>query len=195
MRGVDRWCSTPQAERVSGVAHHNGRGSRCSARKHPHPEPVEGYGLQIAPLPRTIGWLTAATVEVLADTGKHTLEHRRRELARIRVVAGAVIARENPQLIGFVLATVREGEELYAAAQRADRGLVRDRAQRNDRFQVRETRDRRQQVVLAAGVDLRALGLVLRRDAAHRIGDRYIDHLKAVVGTSLEDTLGKAIFD
>ena len=72
-----------------------------------------------------------------------------------------------------------------AAAERPHRRLVRDGAERQHGAQLRKARDRRHQE-LPAGGDLGADRLVLRRHAAHRIGDRRADQLQPVVRPRLE---------
>ena len=81
-----------------------------------------------------------------------------------------------------------------AKAQRLQRRIMRDPAERHDRAQPRHGLDRRRQK-WPAGVDLRRQRLVLRRHAVHRIADPAIDQRQPVVGPRLIDAVGKAVFE
>ena len=128
----------------------------------------------------------------LAHGREHGVEHLRRQPARIRIVARAMEAidelQAGPQ---GVARAVREGKLRLAEAQRRQRAVVRDAPQRDHRRHIGQRRDARPQEA-AAGGDLRRRRLVLRRHAAHRIGDDAVDELQAVVGARLVAPAGEA---
>ena len=117
----------------------------------------------------------AELAQPLLQRGEHGSEHRRRQPSGIGVVARAVIAvgQQQPGLHA-VNGAVPEGMERQALAQRSQYRSMGDAAQRQDGFQLRQARDLIHQE-RAAGGDFRRRRLVLRRHAAHRIGDAAID--------------------
>ena len=74
-----------------------------------------------------------------------------------------------------------EGRCRALGAERLHRRLVGDAAERDDDAQLLHFRDGGDEK-FAAGVDLRRCGLVLRRHAAHAVGDAGIDEFQTVIG-------------
>lgn len=78
-----------------------------------------------------------------------------------------------------------------AEIERLQHGAVGDQSQREDRPKPCHRRDLSREE-LTAGRDLRPLRLVLRRDAANRIGDSTIVQREAIGGVSTVGTVGEA---
>ena len=126
----------------------------------------------------------ASIFEILPHVPEHGAEHLRRQHAGVRVVARAVIAREQRHVADSCAAAMLERRAPTSSPQRRHHAVMRDAAEREDRAQVLHLGDGRLEKI-AAGVDLGRRRLVLRRHAAHRVGDAAIDQRQAVVGPRL----------
>ena len=132
-------------------------------------------------------------VEVVAHCSKHRAKHLRRQHAGVGVVARAVIAREQRERADRSAAAMLEGRRRALGAERLHRRLMGDAAERHDDAQLLHFRDGGDEK-FAAGVDLRRCRLVLRRHAAHAVGDAGVNQLKRVVGARLEGAAGETVF-
>lgn len=123
---------------------------------------------------------------------EYPLEHRRRQAARVQVVARAVVTCEQNGIgVRPVHGGVREAEARDRQTERADDRMVGDAAEREDeirgasgsQFIVQE---------LTAGVDLAADRLVLGWDATYGVGDPAVDEGETVIGPGVEGPAGEA---
>ena len=89
---------------------------------------------------------------------------------------------------------MREGKRGRLQTEGTNNGLMGDPAESDDRAQIRQGRDRRSEKGTAA-LNFRRHRLVLRRHAAHGIGDRARDKPQAVVHRRSVSARGKAEFD
>src|SRR5260370_479375 len=112
----------------------------------------------------------SSVIEIASRRGKDLAEHVRGQHARVGVVRRAVIAVEQREPVGRVLCAVAERQGGKGAAERRHGTVVGDASQENERGQVGHFRDRCLEEI-AALLDLFAGRLVLRRDAAHRVGE------------------------
>ena len=140
---------------------------------------------------QVIAWLQA--IQISAHARKHRAKHLRRQHAGVGVVARAVIAGEQRERPDLRAAAMAERGLLQLVAQRAHRRLVRDAPQRDDGAQLRHLRDGGFEKI-PAGVDLRRRRLVLRRHAAHAVGDAGVDQFETVIRPRLEHAAGEAVF-
>ena len=83
-----------------------------------------------------------------------------------------------------------EGRGRALGAERLHGRLMGDAAERHDDAKLLHFRDGGDEK-FAAGVDLRRCRFVLRRHAAHAVGDAGVDQLKRVVGARLEACRGR----
>src|ERR1700682_1723945 len=85
------------------------------------------------------GGAACAGVEVTHDRGEHVFEHLGRQPSCIGIVTTAMIAIEQMRAsIQWMMATMREGMIATGKAERAQRRVVRDPAQRENRRAVRQ---------------------------------------------------------
>jgi len=122
---------------------------------------------------------------------KHILEHLCRQAAGIRVVAAAMIGRDQRQRPAFerhiIMRAVAKGVILQFQAQRAYRGIMGNLAEADHRLQLWQRCDTRRQEGPAL-IDLRANRLVLRRHTAHGIGDHGALQLQSIIRPRITET-------
>src|SRR5690625_1585446 len=111
---------------------------------------------------------------------ENRFEHLRRQHARIRVVARAMIAGGNPVGAKPARRPMTSGMIAHPARQRADGRVMRKLAQGHDGLEIWQGGNPPDQKA-AAGIYLGCNRLILRRDTAHRIGDHAIDQLKTII--------------
>ncbi len=125
----------------------------------------------------------SGAAEVSAHLGEHGAEHLRRQPAGVRVEPRAVIAVEQRRaLASSCIGAMAEGAARRLRAEREQRGVVGDLAERHDGLRGVGISAIVAGEEAAAGADLRRRRLVLRRHAAHGVGDAGVDQLEPVVG-------------
>ena len=171
------------------------------ARRHPRRARREEEGVLVATLdldrvkrhraafgffrdrrPELYGRLVAGHLTQRQRPREHRFEHRGVEPAGVLVVARAVIAIDQDAAVGqAVLGEVAERRLGQPPAQRLDRRLVRDLAERDEHAHVGQRRQLRLEE-RAAGADFLGRRLVLRRQASDRVEDDRAVQRETVVG-------------
>ena len=104
----------------------------------------------------------------------------------------AVVQRQSgPHLVD---GAVSEWSVPPAEAERGNRAVMGDAAERQDGAKIRHRCDRRDKK-RSAGLDLGRYWLVGGRHAADRIGDRRVDKLETVVAAGVVGAAGEAIVE
>ncbi len=145
-------------------------------------------------LGRDLGAAAMTGAEPAEECGEHRFEHRGGQFSSVGVEARAVIAvGEQPAVRQRVNGAVPKPEQCPALAECGQNRAVRDRTQRHKGAQPRRGRNLRGQKFPAIG-DFTGFGFVLRRHAAHRVGDPCPDERQPVIRPGVVIALGEPEF-